>query len=184
MLTIEIPPIELFDSKENRFIDVKAKSITLEHSLISLSKWESKWEKPFLSSDPKNKKSSEEMLSYIECMTITPNVSPTTYLALSEKNIESINEYINSPRSATTFGGTNKKPSFNRETITSELIYYWMVACQIPMECERWHLNRLLTLIKICQIKNEPPKKMSRSEIYARNKALNEARRAKHGSRG
>ena len=110
-------------------------------------------------------------------MTITQNVNPIVYNNLTDKNIEDINEYIDKPMTATTFTSENKSP--NREIITSELIYYWMFSLNIPMECQKWHLNRLLTLIRVCNIKNQPPKKMSRREIMSRNAQLNAARRKK-----
>ena len=158
----------------------KAQTLQLEHSLISISKWESKWNKAFLS---KNEKTYEETVDYIKCMTITQNVDPSVYLRLTNENIEQINQYIDAPMTATYFmEDDDKKPS--RETITAELIYYWMIALNIPFECQKWHLNRLLTLVKVCNIKNAPPKKRSKGDIMRRNAKLNAARRAKHHTRG
>jgi hypothetical protein len=177
-LTVTIEP-EQWDERSGEFIPPKEKTIQLEHSLVSLSKWESKWCKPFLHSD----KTGEEVLDYIKCMTLTQNVPPELYTKLSSKNIETINEYINAPMTATTFSdnGNSKK---NREIVTSELVYYWMVAYNIPFECQKWHLNRLITLIRVCGVKNEPPKKMSKNEIMKRNAELNAKRRAKLNSKG
>jgi hypothetical protein len=135
--------------------------------------------KPFLSKEPKT---AAETIDYIKCMTITQNVNPRVYNSLTNKNIEDINEYIDKPMTATTFSSENKVGS--REIITSELIYYWMFSLNIPMECQKWHLNRLLTLIRVCNIKNQPPKKMSRREIASRNAQLNTARRKKLNSKG
>lgn len=152
----------------------------MEHSLISISKWEAKWKKPYFSED----KTLEEVLDYFRCMTVTPQkVDPIVYRSLSKENIERISEYINDPMTATTIKEVKK--SNRREIITSEIIYYWMIAQQIPIEFEKWHINRLMTLIKVCAIKNDPnQKKMSRSAIAKQNRALNKARRAKYGTRG
>ena len=179
MLTITIPAMELFNDLTQEFIETKAQTIQLEHSLVSISKWESKWNKPFLA---KNDKTITETLDYIRCMTITQNVNPDVYKRLSRSNIEDINKYIDAPMTATTFSDNNAGKS--REIVTSELIYYWMIALNIPMECQRWHLNRLLTLIRVCNVKNTPPKKMSRREIMNRNAALNAARRIQLNSKG
>lgn len=181
MLQIKVPlSPEGWDEEKNEFVEPKVQVLQLEHSLVSLSKWESKWCKPFLSKTPKT---SEETLDYIKFMTITQNVKPEVYEHLTAKNIEDINNYIESPMTATTFAD-DKNGKNNREIITSELIYYWMVALQIPFECQKWHLNRLITLIRVCNIKNAPPKKMSKREIMSRNAALNAARRKQMNSKG
>lgn len=179
MLTIKIPDREWFNDATQEFITVKGTTLQLEHSLVSLSKWEAKWNIPFLSKD---EKTLEQTLDYIRCMTITQNVNPMVYEQLSDENIEQINNYINASMTATTFNNLNSKPS--REIITSELIYYWMIALNIPMECQKWHLNRLLTLIRVCNAKNAPPKKMSARDIMSRNSALNAARRKKYNTKG
>ena len=180
MLTITIPAGELFDDNTQTFITTEKQTLRLEHSLVSLSKWESKWCKAFLSKEEKTK---EETIDYIKCMTITQNVDPNVYKFLSHSNITEINKYIESPMTATTFY-EDKQSSRSRETITSELIYYWMISLNIPMECQKWHLNKLLTLIRVCNIKNAPPKKMSRRETANRYAALNAARRNKLNSKG
>ena len=180
MLQITIPAVELWDERKQEFVTTKEQTLQLEHSLVSISKWESKWCKPFLS---KQEKTFEETLDYIKCMTITPNVDPEVYNYLTNKNIEEINNYINAPMTATYFSDDKTvKPS--REQITAELIYYWMIALNIPFECQNWHLNRLLTLIKVCNIKNQPPKKISKKEIMRRNAALNAARRKQLNTKG
>ena len=181
MLQITIPATESWDELKEEFVTIgKEQTLQLEHSLVSLSKWESKWCKPFLTN---KMKTTEETIDYIRCMTITQNVSVDTYNRLSKDNIEAINEYIDAPMTATTFyedpNGSTKK-----ETVTSELIYYWMIAHNIPMECQKWHLNRLLTLIRVCNVKNSPPKKMSKGDIMRRNAALNAARRKQFNTKG
>ena len=179
MLTITIPATELFNEKTNEFIPIKGQTLQLEHSLVSVSKWESKWCKPFISSN----KTNEEVIDYIKCMTITQNVNPNIYIALTKQNIEDINEYIDAPMTATTFYEDKNKKS-KKEIVTSELIYYWMITLNIPMECQKWHLNRLLTLIRVCNNKNSPPKKMSRSEVINRYAELNAQRKKQLNTKG
>lgn len=180
MLQITIPALELFDEAKNEFVTTKEQTLQLEHSLVSLSKWESKWCKPFLS---KQDKTPEELLDYVKCMTITQNVDPDTYRFLTNDNLKQINSYIEAPMTATTFSD-DKNGKKNREIVTAELIYYWMIALNIPFECQKWHLNRLLTLVKVCNIKNQPPKKMSKKELMNRNAALNAARRKQFNTSG
>ena len=178
MLQITIPASEMYDGEF--FHEYKEQTLQLEHSLVSLSKWESKWRKPFLSKD---NKTDEEILDYIKCMTITQNVPPETYLRLTMDNIKEINAYIDSPMTATTFSD-HKTGKSGREIVTSELVYYWMIALNIPFECQKWHLNRLLTLIRVCELKNAPPKKRSKRDIMSNNAALNAARRKQFNTRG
>jgi len=182
MLKIEVPDTEAFDPRTNEFIVVKGKSLTLEHSLVSISKWESKWHKPYLGEEPKT---TEEVYDYIRCMTLTQNVEPHTFMCIPASEMSKINDYIQDPMTATWFkGDQEKRKPRSREVITSEIIYYWMVAFNIPMECQKWHLNRLLTLIRVCEEKNKTPEKMSKRDLMARNKALNAARRKRLNSRG
>lgn len=180
MLQITIPAVEQWDEINQEFISTKEQTLILEHSLVSLSKWESKWCKPFLSKDART---FEETIDYVRCMTITQNVDQNIYNFLTNKNIEDINNYIAAPMTATWFSKNSRK-SNSSEQITSELIYYWMISLNIPFECQKWHLNRLLTLIEVCNVKNQPPKKMGRKEIMSRNAALNAARRKQLNSRG
>lgn len=180
MLPLLIPETELFNEEDNTFINIKEQKIQLEHSLVSLSKWESKWHKPFLTDKPKTP---EETLDYIKFMTITQNVKDEVYLALNNDHITQINEYIADPMTATTIHDNNQK-RINNEQITAELIYFWMISLNIPFKCEKWHLNRLITLVKVCNIKNEPPKKMSKRDIMSRNAALNAARRKQLNTKG
>lgn len=179
MLRITIPARELWDPIKEEFIYTKECSISLEHSLLSISKWESKWTISFLNN---KKMTNEQLIDYIKCMTLTQNVDPMVYSGLTNQNLKEIDDYINAPMTATKI--TNQKKSHSREIITSELIYYWMVALQIPFECQKWHINRLLALIEVCNIKNTPTKKMSKRDIMARNKSLNAARRKAHNTRG
>ena len=180
MLQITIPAIELWDEGKQEFVYCNEQVLYLEHSLVSLSKWESKWEKPFLS---KEGKTTEETIDYIRCMTITPNVDAEVYNHLTDRIISQVNNYIDAPMTATWFS-ENKNSASTTEQITAELIYYWMIALNIPFECQEWHLNRLITLIRVCNIKNQPPKKMSRRSILSRNAALNEARRKQYNTKG
>ena len=180
MLTITIPATEKFDEIKGEFIYTKEETLQLEHSLISISKWESKWCKPFLA---KQDKTAEEVIDYVKCMTLNKNINDDVYDCLSQANIIAINDYIGAPMTATYFSNQDKGKR-NNEQITSELIYYWMIALNIPFECQKWHINRLLTLIRVCNIKNSPPKKMSKRDIISRNAALNAARRQQLNTKG
>lgn len=179
MLTITIPDSELFNEATQEFLTVKGQTITLEHSLVSVSKWESKWKKPFLGMDQKTE---EEIIDYIRCMTITQNVNPSIYAGLTRDNLKEIIAYIDDKMTATTF--KNQQQKHSREIITAEIIYYWMIELGIPFECQKWHLNRLLTLVNVCSIKQAPAKKMSRKDAMMQQSQLNAARRAKYKSRG
>lgn len=178
-LVIPISP-EGWDEQKNEFVEPQTVKIQLEHSLLSLSKWESKWCKPFLST---TEKTDEETIDYIKCMTVTQNVDPEVYDHLTAQNIADINQYIYAPMTATTFREDKTKKN-NREIITAELVYYWMIALQIPVQFEKWHLNRLLTLIRVCEVKNSPPKKRPKNQIINDYAALNEARKKKLNTRG
>jgi len=180
MLEIIVPGEEQFDDENQEFIYTPDQVLRLEHSLVSISKWEAKWHIPFLNGKSKTK---EQELHYIKCMTIN-GVDPNVYTCLTNENVAQINSYIEDPMTATTFTklpGSSKKRG---EVNTSELIYYYMIALQIPFECQNWHLNRLITLIEVCNRKNGPQKKMSQREILTRNAALNEARRKQFNSKG
>lgn len=181
MLTILVATSdqELFDEEKNTFIAPPTIALTLEHSLVSLSKWESKHEKHFIGNDSLTP---EENHSYIELMTLN-EIPPDILLRLSAKNIEEIQAYINAKMTATWFNEADT-PKRSREVITSELIYYWMVSLNIPFECQEWHLNRLLTLIRVCNVKNAPPKKMSKTEAARRQRSLNAERQARLKTRG
>lgn len=182
-LPITIQPGELWDERNERFVTIdKPVDLVLEHSLVSISKWESRWKKAFLSN---NKKTDEEKLDYIRCMTLTQKVNPDVYYLLDKETVEKINKYIDDPMTATTFSdGATAQNTYKKEVITSEVVYYLMFANNIPVEFQKWHLNRLLTLIKVCSIKNAPPKKMSKKDTAAYYSSLNKARRAKHHSKG
>lgn len=180
MLQIVIQESEKWDELKEEFVYGTGHVLQLEHSLVSLSKWESKWNKPFLS---KNNKTYEEITDYIRCMTLTQNVDSRVYDNLSQDNIIRIQEYIDAPMTATTFSKDTNKPN-NGGIVTAEIIYYWMISFNIPFECQKWHLNRLLTLIKVCDRKNRPPSKMSRKSILSHNASLNAIRRKRLNSKG
>lgn len=182
MLEIVIPATEMFDESTQEFIMTTEQKLRLEHSLVSLSKWESKWCKPYLT---KTEKTMEETIDYIKCMTITQNVDPDVYLRITNEQLRQIYKYIEAPMTATTFSkfGNQSKPG-RGEQITAELVYYWMVSLNIPFECQKWHLNKLLTLIRVCEIKNTPPKKMSRKQTASNYAALNKQRRQQMKTKG
>lgn len=179
VLQVVIPSVELFDDRRNEFVSRKEQVLLLEHSLVSVSKWESKWNKPFLD---KKEKTQEEIIDYIKCMTVTQNVEPEVYERIPMNVQKEISDYISAPMTATTIKEDKKGSA--REIVTSELIYYWMISLQIPFECQKWHLNRLLTLIQVCNRKNTPPKKMGKNELMRRNSELNAQRRAALHSKG
>lgn len=186
MIQITIPRIEFYDENKEEFVYPIEKPLTLqlEHSLISLQKWESKWHKPFLTDD---KKTTEETLDYIRCMTLTPNVDPIVYRYIPESEMKRVSEYIDDPMTATWFGSNNQPGSSSpkkKEVITAEIIYYWMISFNIPNEYRKWHLNQLITLVRVLSAKNAPKKKRSPKDILAENKRLNAARRAKYNTKG
>lgn len=180
MLTLIVPGVEVYDEKSAVFSTVDDVVLELEHSLVSLSKWESEFEKPFLGVEEKTE---EEVFAYIKYMTMTPDVPDVVFTKFSQANLEQVNDYINAKMSATWFSEAPGAPK-SKEVITSELIYYWMTVFNIPFECENWHLNRLFTLIRICNIKQSKPKKMSRNEQAARQREMNAQRRAQLGTNG
>lgn len=183
MLKIHIPARDEWSEKDERFITTKAIALQLEHSLISIAKWEAKWHKPFLGKD---NKSEEEILDYIKCMTITQDVDPEIYKYLPKDAIQKILDYIDDPMTATWFSNSDEKNGGSglKEVVTAEIIYYWMITLNIPIQFEKWHLNRLITLIRVINIKNAPPKKMSKKDVLARNARINAARRAQHNTKG
>lgn len=180
MLQLEIKDSEFFDEKTEKFVAIKGQTLQLEHSLVSISKWEAKWKKPFLSGKPKTV---EETIDYIRFMTITQNVNPLIYQALTNEQVEKVNRYIEDPMTATTFSKTEGKGGVGKP-VTSEEFYYMIAANQIPFEVQRWHFNRLVTLLRIFDEKNKPKKKMRKGEIAKRNRSLNAARRARYGTKG
>lgn len=180
MLRITIPANEFYDESKKQFISVKEQTLQLEHSLVSLSKWESTWCKPFIS---RHKMTVEESRDYVRCMTLTQNVPLETYYGLTDQNLEEIRAYIDAPMTALRFPD-EEKGKINREPITSELIYYWMITLNIPLECQKWHLNKLIALIKLCDRKNRPAKKMSPQEVAKRNAEINAANKKFFNTKG
>lgn len=181
MLEIRIDGKEFWNQEKEEFINTKGITLRLEHSLISISKWEAKYKRPFLSDGPKTL---QETYDYIAFMSLDRNVSMTELEGITEEDYKKILDYIHDPMTATKISNNAKNKPNSNHVLTSEEIYYDMTALNIPFECEKWHLNRLLTLIQIASIKNEPPKKMSKGEIYRQNAELNRARRAKYHSKG
>lgn len=180
MLTLTVGNTEHYDEVAEEFSYRGGVELQLEHSLVSLSKWESKWEKAFLGP---SEKTTEEMLGYVECMILTPDYPSDILERLNQEDLDKIGEYINLKSTATWFK-ENQPQAKSREVLTNELIYYWMFSAEIPIECEEWHLNRLFTLIKVFGLKNSKPKKMSRAEMLAQNRAENARRREEAGTRG
>jgi hypothetical protein len=180
MLTITVGSTSSFDDEKQEFVEIGGVELQLEHSLVSLSKWESEHEKPFLG---KGDKTPEEVLAYVQCMLLTENPPGDFLHELSKENIEAVNAYVDRKMTATWFSDQPGAPA-SREVITSELIYYWMTVFNIPWEAQYWHLNRLFTLIRICNVKQSKPKKMSRQELTQRNRELNAQRRQQLGTRG
>lgn len=182
MLHITIPQLEQWDELHEEFTTLKPVDLVLEHSLVSMSKWEAKWCKPFLSD---TEKTVEETIDYIKCMTITQNVNPLVYLRITNEIIQQVNDYIGAPMTATWFNESNLKGSRRQgQQITNELIYYWMIALGIPFKCEKWHLNRLITLIKVCNAESKPKKKVSQRETLSWQAELNAARKKKYNTKG
>ncbi len=172
MLKVVIPANQLWDEGREEFITIKEQTLQLEHSLLSLSKWEETWKKPFLK---KESRTQEESNDYVRCMTITQNVDPSVYEYIPSDIMSQINDYILDDKTATTFSREDGAP--NRSIYTSERIYHMMIALGIPFECQKWHLNRLITLIHVCNIENSPKKKLRGKDLAARNKSLNAKRR-------
>lgn len=181
MLQLTVKGGQVYNEATNKVVTVKGQTLQLEHSLVSLSKWEQKWKKPFLNN---NEITNEMSIDYIRCMTLTQNVNPDLYNYLTEENLKAVRDYIDDPMTATWFRNQNKRP--NRDIITSEIIYYWMITFGIPLDpCQKWHLNRLLTLIRVCDEKsNTGRKKMGKKDSAAQYKELNAMRRARMGTRG
>lgn len=196
MLEITIPGEDLWDERREEFIQTKSTTLRLEYSLVSLSKWESKWHIPFFSET--ESRTREQMLDLVRCMTVTQGVDPAVYRRLTRENLDAIYRYMEDPMTATWFRGEPKpgekiqngakKAAPRRRTpqkvLTTEVLYARMFAAGIPLECERWHLNRLMTLIRVCQEEQTPPKKMSRKEALNQRKQLNSARQKKYHSHG
>lgn len=182
MLKLVIPAREWLNERDNTFVNYDETHLLLEHSLLSLSKWEAKWKKPYLDPKVKNRRP-EEFIDYVRCMTINKGVDDRVYYNLTNDLIKKITDYINDSMTATTISRKQSRPT-KQEIVTSELIYCWMIQYGIPVEFEKWHLNRLMTLIDVCAIKNNPGKNMSKNEILKQNASLNAMRRAQRHSKG
>lgn len=180
MVSITVPAGRVYDSANNIFYTVdKPTTIQLEHSLISLHKWESKWHKPFLGKEEKNL---EQTIDYIRCMCLTPNVKEDVFYCIPKDQMEKISEYIENPMTATWFSEEKNGPkSKKKEIITAEIIYYWMISLGIPSEYKKWHLNQLLTLIRVINVKNTPKKKRSRREILEEHKRISDLNKQRFG---
>jgi len=181
MLTIIVPSVEYYDEIKEEFVPVtKEQTLKLEHSLLSLYEWESKWNKAWYS---RQEKTVDETTDYIRCMTLNQDVDPKVYDNLSTDNINQVKKYLEAPLTAIHFP-KDKLGGSNNETITNELIYYWMVALNIPFTCEKWHLNHLFNLVRVCNLKAKPPKKGNQRDSMSRNAALNAARRKQYNTKG
>lgn len=181
MLQVTIPAYEWFDESTNTFGHTNDTTLQLEHSLVSIHRWEQKWCKPFLGKDPKT---FEECIDYVRCMTLNQNIDPLVYRGITPDVMEKINSYIEAPMTATWFSEKDNHGPVHHETITSEVIYYWMISLNIPWECRKWHLNTLLTLVRVCNVKNAPKRRQSRREMMEQRSAMNKARRARLGTKG
>lgn len=177
MLQLKLSKARFFNEETEEFLNFEPVTIKLEHSLISIQKWEAKWHKSFLSSEH----TQEEMLDYFRCMSLDPNIDPNFTLRLTQREVNQIQEYIQNPMTATTISSINNRGP--QKIITAEIVYYWMTGLNIPFDCAKWHLNQLMTLIQVCSLKQNP-KKMSKREAGAQRAALNKARRAQLGSSG
>lgn len=188
VLKLDIPKGEWWDDENERFVMTNPCVLNMEHSLISIYRWESKYKRAFL--NEKDQKTKDELIDYFRMMTISKPASDKVYELISENAelISKISEYLEDTMTATTFAINDAGDSYNpkKTIITAEIIYYWMVTFSIPFECEKWHLNKLFTLIRVCAIKNQPPNqnKMPKSELYARNRELNAKRKAEFNTRG
>lgn len=179
-LSISIPEKEFYDPVSSRFVTVKATKLELEHSLLSISKWEAKWHKPYLT---KEQKTNAESVDYVKCMCTNKHIDPMVFYALTKENWKEIADYISDPQTGTTFKNRNKRPS--REILTNEVIYFWMTYYNIPFDpCAKWHLNHLMTLIEVCALKNQDPKKMNKRDMLSQRAAENARRRAKYHTKG
>ena len=180
MLQIVIPERELWNERTEEFVYTKELHLQLEHSLISISNWEMKWHVPYFDED----KTDEQALDYIRCMTLTKNIPESYYAYLTAKNVEDINEYMLDSMTATTINDLKQNQGPRSQKVTSELIYYWMIQFGIPFTCDKWHINRLIMLIRVCAEENKPQKKKSARELASEYRMINAARKAKYGTKG
>lgn len=182
MLKLIVPGKEWFNDQTQEFVCLGSDTtLLLEHSLLSISKWEAKWKKSFF--DKPESRTAEEEIDYVRCMTINQGVDRNIYYNLTADLMKQIHDYINDQQTATTIT-RHKKGKSSRRIVTSEVMYSWMIRYGIPFECQKWHLSRLMRLIEVCEADNGPAEKMSQAEIMKQNSALNAARRAKHKTKG
>ena len=174
VLDLYIPGKEFWNSELQEFIYTKDITLHLKHSLVSLTRWEQHYKRRFLDNGPKNE---EEYRFYIQCMTLNKDVDPLVYTVLQEDDIKKVTDYLHDSMTATTLPKQNNNRS-NSEKLSSELIYYYMTALNIPFECEKWFLNNLIILISIASIKNNPQEKKSKPS-WSSIRALNAERNAK-----
>lgn len=183
MLELKIAASESYNEETGEFIPMDEVVVRFEHSLVSLSKWESKYKKPFLSDHPEHKKTEEEAADYIRFM-VLDELDFDLFERIGEEQVREIQQYITDSQTATTFPHEEAPNKINRELVTAEIVYYWMVALNVPFETQYWHLNRLITLIQVVNHKNAPPKKRSRASMAEQQRRLNAERKAKYGTNG
>lgn len=184
MLTVTIPSSQLWDERTETFLYTKETTLSLEHSLVSISKWESKHHKAFLSERTQSSLTADEFIDYVRCMTMTQNVDPQIYLHLTRENLRAIRDYMNAPMTATHFPNTTHSGKGGGDVKTSEVIYYEMIILGIPFECQKWHVNRLLTLINVCSRKSGKSPRMSRQDVMRNNARINAERLRKYHTKG
>lgn len=179
---------ELFDEETNTFLHPVGKKLHLEHSLLSISKWEAEWEIPFLNTD----KTSEQSLSYIKCCVLDDDFDELLLNTLSDKNILDFNAYLSKGmtakkiidlRSSLSQKRKSRRPA-SQKALTSEDIYYSMIQFHVWKECEEWPLQRLLSLLQLCSLKSNSTGEMSKSDQAKFYREENARRKAKYHTNG
>lgn len=180
MLKLRVQSKEWFDEKKSEFITFDGADLELEHSLKAIREWEGKWERPFFSDKQMTK---AEFIDYVRCMTLN-KVDKLAYLSLSNANVREIQKYLEKKHTATWFSNKQNTPKRRNETVTAELVYYWMTELGIPYTCESWNFNTLMTLIEVCNRKNAKPSKRNSSDILSEQAKLNAERRKRLNTKG